>query len=336
MEKQLTQRRLKELLTYNPITGGFHWKVAPSRTIKVGDLAGATGIRIQIDGVAYSKTRLRQLYLEDTVELLPIGVSKQTDRNGYRAQIWYQGVNLHLGYFPTPGEASAAYQKAQAQVTRGEHPNWVALGPEEFPQFTPFTAPTIAEFDTVYVPETPEELAAPAEISFDAVYAHERDEQQAVTNIKRAIADMLSKLSFPKLSTAFPELAAMLREDFADLAAVIVPKPTPPTAEELAAAAEAKITEALGNYPCQIITAPLLAELAGIDYASKSKLTWAATLRRAGWVKLGFTLLTKHGTSSIYCRRADAPGLVTKSAVEMRDGLPPGVYVGHQGGQQQQ
>lgn len=61
----LTQDRLKQLLEYNPDTGGFRWVVTKGRA-KAGAWAGATdayGYRvIRIDGVLYKAHRLAWLY----------------------------------------------------------------------------------------------------------------------------------------------------------------------------------------------------------------------------------------------------------------------------------
>jgi hypothetical protein len=70
----LTQERLKELLTYDPATGIFRWRVARScgargRT-KPGDIAGAIQVRgcidIGIDGKQYKAHRLAFLYMTGT------------------------------------------------------------------------------------------------------------------------------------------------------------------------------------------------------------------------------------------------------------------------------
>jgi len=66
MKKELTQERLKELLSYDPETGVFRWKRA-HRKIKVGDIAGSihvTGYRqIKVDGQLHKAHRLAWLYI---------------------------------------------------------------------------------------------------------------------------------------------------------------------------------------------------------------------------------------------------------------------------------
>lgn len=61
----LTQDRLKQLLDYNPDTGGFRWKVTKGRA-KAGAWAGATDAYgycvIRVDGVLYKAHRLAWLY----------------------------------------------------------------------------------------------------------------------------------------------------------------------------------------------------------------------------------------------------------------------------------
>lgn len=68
MKRNLTQKRLKEVLHYNPKTGVFVRKKTISKKIKVGDVAGTItdqGYRkIKVDGELYKASRLAWLYME--------------------------------------------------------------------------------------------------------------------------------------------------------------------------------------------------------------------------------------------------------------------------------
>jgi hypothetical protein len=63
---ELTQERLKELLSYDPLTGVFLWKVAKKHGGCVGDVAGSKNsqgyIVIGADGKHYKAHRLAWLY----------------------------------------------------------------------------------------------------------------------------------------------------------------------------------------------------------------------------------------------------------------------------------
>lgn len=63
----LTQARLFELLTYDPETGVFRWRVARRAQAKVGDIAGwhsgKGNWRIEIDGQNYLAHRLAWFYV---------------------------------------------------------------------------------------------------------------------------------------------------------------------------------------------------------------------------------------------------------------------------------
>ena len=67
MSNKITQKELKELLHYGPETGIFVWKVSPTRSVHVGDVAGTIhhlGYReIKIGGRLYRAHRLAWLYV---------------------------------------------------------------------------------------------------------------------------------------------------------------------------------------------------------------------------------------------------------------------------------
>lgn len=144
----LTQERLKELLSYDPLTGVFLWKVSRrGRFAKVGAVAGGPDQRdgyiiICVDQKLYRAHRLAWFYMTgewpadeiDHIDLdkvnnrfenLREATHKQNSHNrpkrGYTfdkrrgvfvAQIRIDGKHKHLGQFKTTSEAIAAYNKA--------------------------------------------------------------------------------------------------------------------------------------------------------------------------------------------------------------------------------
>ncbi len=156
-----SQERLKELLDYNPSTGVFTWKVRPSRSVKIGDVAGKTNtyIQIRIDWVSYQAHRLAWMYMtgEDPGETQIdhfdenkhnnafINLRKATHgqnksnqgarkhnktgkkgvykvKNRYRAAITSNGKVIRLGSYKTLEEAHKAYCEA-ADKYHGEFAN---------------------------------------------------------------------------------------------------------------------------------------------------------------------------------------------------------------------
>lgn len=67
MTDWLNQARLHELLSYDPATGVFRWKVSTSNRVKAGDVAGCPSdcgyLRIRIDGRLYLAHRLAVFYV---------------------------------------------------------------------------------------------------------------------------------------------------------------------------------------------------------------------------------------------------------------------------------
>lgn len=154
----LTQRRLKEVLGYNPETGLFVWRVRLCTKVKIGSVAGCFDSKgyviITIEDKPYKAHRLAWLYMEgafpkhfiDHINSVPSdnrwinlreatwsesnanrkstsksglkGV-RQTPSDRWLAQIRLDGKNKHLGIFATKEKAHEAYISA-AKKRHGE------------------------------------------------------------------------------------------------------------------------------------------------------------------------------------------------------------------------
>jgi len=146
----LTQKRLKELLSYNPVTGKFTRRITVGRHLagsEPGTIDDDGYVRITIDGEKYRAQRLAFLYMagafpdcevdhEDRVRTnnawdnlreattqqnaanrvsppgrkLPKGVTPCGPR--YSAGIKVNGKRVHLGVFDTPMAAHERYIEA--------------------------------------------------------------------------------------------------------------------------------------------------------------------------------------------------------------------------------
>lgn len=154
----ITAERLRELLSYDPETGLFHWRISYRRT-KTGDRAGAFShgyVAIMTDGYLNRAHRLVWLYVHGRWPLNQIdhvngnradnrlenlreadskinGQNKQVaqannttgflgvsfKRKKFRARIKVNGRQLALGSFNTPEAAHEAYLIAKRQHHEG-------------------------------------------------------------------------------------------------------------------------------------------------------------------------------------------------------------------------
>jgi hypothetical protein len=155
----VTAQRLRELLDYDEKTGVFFWRQRTSNRVRVGDQAGAVVggyIAIGIDGRSYQAHCLAWLYVHgewalgildhyDTDKknnaisnLRPtdkvrnaqnrrkpqsnnkvglLGVSRY--RNGWKAQIKFNGKNRQIGVYETAELAHQAYVEAKRRNHEG-------------------------------------------------------------------------------------------------------------------------------------------------------------------------------------------------------------------------
>lgn len=152
----VTQKRLKEVLHYNPENGIFVWRVNISSRNRCGDVAGtlrADGyIRLQIDGVRKYATHWAYLYMTGALPAdevdhidrdrannrwsnLRLATKSQNCANRpqqrkysklprgvskrgkkFIAMISVLGDQRYLGIYDTPSEAHKAYSKAATEV----------------------------------------------------------------------------------------------------------------------------------------------------------------------------------------------------------------------------
>lgn len=63
----ITEKRLREVLNYDPKTGVFRWRVSKARSVKVGEIAGHVNdrgyVKITLDRATYRAHRLAWLYV---------------------------------------------------------------------------------------------------------------------------------------------------------------------------------------------------------------------------------------------------------------------------------
>ncbi len=157
----ITQSRLHELFDYDPETGNLIRKVATSKRVKVGDVAGCikpTGYRhVCVDGRMYQAHRLVWMYHhgkfpdleidhinrvrnDNRIENLRdvsrtansanrdrpnktgyVGVSKLSKKR-FQTHISIFGNKVHLGFFTTPEEAHHVFKRVHFDLHREQSP----------------------------------------------------------------------------------------------------------------------------------------------------------------------------------------------------------------------
>ena len=144
---KLTAARLRQVLSYSPETGLFHWLKSEKR-VKAGDLAGSYTqgyFNVQVDGVLYRAHRLAWLYVHGDWPTKGIdhvngdgkdnrlanlreadqAQNSANSRRGINCKSGFKGVTAyrsrwvatigkfgkkkHIGVFDTPEAAHAAY-----------------------------------------------------------------------------------------------------------------------------------------------------------------------------------------------------------------------------------
>jgi len=146
----LTTDRLREMLTYDPTSGIFVWRLN-RRRVRAGDIAGSVNhdgyVRIKVLGAQYFAHRLAWLYMTGEWPIDEIDhKDRKRDNNqwcnlretdhignmqnrvlenasgfpgvslhqygGWQSRIRVQGVRKHIGTFESPQDAHKAYMDA--------------------------------------------------------------------------------------------------------------------------------------------------------------------------------------------------------------------------------
>lgn len=120
---ELTQSRLQTVLSYNPETGEFRWKIRPAKNVSIGSVAGrkepSNGHRYcVVDGVNYTMQRLAWLYMHGELPDRPL---RFLDGNPLNLAVG----NLALPEFDarTP-EGKIAYQREYRKRNFDLHRGW--------------------------------------------------------------------------------------------------------------------------------------------------------------------------------------------------------------------
>ena len=135
---ELTNRRLRELITYEPVTGEFFDK----KWNRVGWVKSNGRLYIQLEGKRYVASRIAWLWMRGYLPPFQIthlnGIEDDDRWRNLRPKhdvvffksVQYEGMNQwsaricvmdkihHLGYFREPKDAHAAYRKAMNNWTQ--------------------------------------------------------------------------------------------------------------------------------------------------------------------------------------------------------------------------
>lgn len=142
MTSTLSAERLKQVLSYDEVTGVFRWRVSPSSRVRAGDVAGGRKggyIVIRIDGTKHYAHRLAWLYTHGSLPIAEIDhingdhgdnrlinlrdVSPQVNKQNIRVSRHHSKTGV-LGVFPCKrtGKFIAAIGVDGRQVWIGKFP----------------------------------------------------------------------------------------------------------------------------------------------------------------------------------------------------------------------
>lgn len=122
----LTAERLRSVLSYDPETGLFRWRVKPNRNIVIGSVAGSrrsaargrNDIGIRIDGRQHAAHRLAWLYVHgkwpaDQIDHINCDASDNRIANLREATAAQNQANRRIGVANTSGVKGVCWHKRE-------------------------------------------------------------------------------------------------------------------------------------------------------------------------------------------------------------------------------